>query len=536
MNCIYCGTPLAGIDYCTGCGADITLQKRIGRISNLLYNEGLEKATVRDLSGAIVCLKRSLKFNKENVDARNLLGLVYFETGEVVSALSEWVISKNMNVPHNAADFYIEQLQANKNKLDTINQTIRKYNQALVYCRQDNDDMAVIQLKKVLAQNPKFIKAYHLLSLLYLKQQEYEKARKLLRKAAYIDTTNTKTLRYLKEVEAATGISTSLDVKRKKRYAKEKVNKLTGTMTYMNGNEMIIQPTTFRDSSTVATFLNIFLGLILGGAIVYFLIVPGTKQSIHESANQQVTAANSKMAAEAARVQGLQEEIEAYQAKVQEAEDTMDEADRKAESYDEILAAAKLYLDGDQTGVAESLASIDQDTMSGAGKELYDALSEAVGDAVYQAARSVADTAYLQGDYDTAVENYLKALDAKEDDYEAMLYLGFSYYRQGDTAKSNEIFQEIVQKFPAQAATVQGYITEDETGSQGSRETDESETGDGQETDESETEEGLETDESETGDTSQTEEDASEGQGTTTGVDRTLDSPGSRTGSGSTPQ
>ena len=135
MNCIYCGTPLSGIDYCTGCGADVTLQKRIIRISNLLYNEGLEKATVRDLSGAIVCLKRSLKFNKENIAARNLLGLVYFETGEVVAALSEWVISKNMNVPDNAADLYIARLQANKNKLDAINQTIRKYNQALLYCR-----------------------------------------------------------------------------------------------------------------------------------------------------------------------------------------------------------------------------------------------------------------------------------------------------------------------------------------------------------------------------------------------------------------
>ncbi|MEI3199754.1 MAG: hypothetical protein V8S12_05030 [Lachnospiraceae bacterium] len=222
MNCIYCGTPLSGIDYCTGCGADVTLQKRIIRISNLLYNEGLEKATVRDLSGAIVCLKRSLKFNKENIAARNLLGLVYFETGEVVAALSEWVISKNMNVPDNAADLYIARLQANKNKLDAINQTIRKYNQALLYCRQDNEDMAIIQLKKVLAQNPKLIKAYHLLSLLYLKRQEYEKARKLLKKAAYIDATNTTTLRYLQEVEAATGISTSLDIKKKEKICKRR--------------------------------------------------------------------------------------------------------------------------------------------------------------------------------------------------------------------------------------------------------------------------------------------------------------------------
>ena len=109
MRCIYCNTPLAAIDYCPGCGADVTLQKRIVRISNLLYNRGLEKASVRDLSGAITCLKQSLKFNKENIDARNLLGLCYFETGEVVSALCEWVISKNLMPEGNLADHYISQ-------------------------------------------------------------------------------------------------------------------------------------------------------------------------------------------------------------------------------------------------------------------------------------------------------------------------------------------------------------------------------------------------------------------------------------------
>ena len=69
-------------------------------------------------------------------------------------------------------------------------------------------------------------------------------------------------------------------MKRKKKYAKEKVDRLRGTVTYMNGNEMIIQPTTFRDSSAVATFINIFLGIILGAAVVWFLAVPATRQSI----------------------------------------------------------------------------------------------------------------------------------------------------------------------------------------------------------------------------------------------------------------
>ena len=65
---------------------------KIIRLSNTLYNVGLEKAKVRDLSGAADSLRKSLRFNKANTQARNLLGLVYLEMGETVDALSEWVI------------------------------------------------------------------------------------------------------------------------------------------------------------------------------------------------------------------------------------------------------------------------------------------------------------------------------------------------------------------------------------------------------------------------------------------------------------
>ena len=160
MKCIYCGTVLTAKDYCPGCGQDVTLQKRIVRISNLLYNRGLEKAQVRDLSGAVSCLNRSLKFNKENIDARNLLGLCYFETGEVVSALVEWVISKNLKPQDNLANDYLQVLQNNRNRLDQINSTIHKYNQSIDYCRQGYEDMSLMQLRKVISRNPKLVKAY----------------------------------------------------------------------------------------------------------------------------------------------------------------------------------------------------------------------------------------------------------------------------------------------------------------------------------------------------------------------------------------
>ncbi len=156
-------------------------------------------------------MKRSLKFNKLNIPARNLLGLVYFETGEAVAALSEWIISKNIMPEQNVAAEYIQKLQAEPAKLDMINQTIKKYNTALKCCKEGNEDVAAIQLKKILSQNPKLIKGYHLLALIYLKREEYEKARKILKKAIRIDKTNSTSLRFLKEVDEQTGTVTSLE-------------------------------------------------------------------------------------------------------------------------------------------------------------------------------------------------------------------------------------------------------------------------------------------------------------------------------------
>ena len=176
MICYNCGCNLSEHDFCTNCGVDVSVYKKVLKISNNFYNEGLEKAGVSDLSGAIQSLRQSLKFNKNNVEARNLLGLVYFETGEVVAALSEWVISKNLRPKKNIADDYINVVQSNPTRLDTINKTIKKYNQALLYCNQDSKDLAVIQLKKVLSLNSKYIRAHQLLALLYIDAEDWPRA------------------------------------------------------------------------------------------------------------------------------------------------------------------------------------------------------------------------------------------------------------------------------------------------------------------------------------------------------------------------
>ena len=52
--------------------------------SNYWYNDGLQKAKIRDLSGAVKSLRKSLQYNQANIAARNLLGLVYYGRGDVI--------------------------------------------------------------------------------------------------------------------------------------------------------------------------------------------------------------------------------------------------------------------------------------------------------------------------------------------------------------------------------------------------------------------------------------------------------------------
>ena len=127
MKCYKCGSELSSLDYCNKCGAEVGAYKKIIVMSNTYYNMGLQKANIRDLSGAAELLRRSVGLYKRNIEARNLLGLVYYEMGEIVNALREWVISKNFKPEKNLADEYIRDVQSNPNRLEALNQSIRKY-------------------------------------------------------------------------------------------------------------------------------------------------------------------------------------------------------------------------------------------------------------------------------------------------------------------------------------------------------------------------------------------------------------------------
>lgn len=482
MNCLNCGASLNESSHCPNCGFDVVIQKKAVLLSNQYYNMGLEKAEIRDLSGAIDLLKRSLKFNKLNIAARNLLGLVYFETGEAVSALSEWVISKNIMPEGNVAAEYIDQLQSNANKLDTINQTIKKYNEALVCCRSGSSDIAMIQLKKILSQNPKLIKAYHLLALNYIEQESYEKARKILKKAAKIDKTNSTTLRFLREVDEQTGLQTSLEPRWGRNRERVKASR-EREYEYSSENDSVIVPPTFRESSTFATLLNLGFGLVVGAFVVWFLAVPATTQRINREANSKITEYSNAMAAQAAELDKKDEQIQASEETVNSAQEQIDEAGVRVTSYENLIKALGAYQEGAYTNAANALMNVDPDLLSVDAKEIYDNIYTNVRTTMFNRLSERGEELFDNADYEGSIEPLTQAMEIDATDYKVLNYLAHAYRMTGDNENAVKIFEAIVKEFEGskKATDAQAYIdslgAETDGGTGGETEDDQGDTG-----------------------------------------------------------
>ena len=417
--------------------------KKIVYQSNYWYNDGLRKAQIRDMSGAIVSLRHSLQYNRENIAARNLLGLVYYGIGEVPEALVEWIISKNLRPRDNIADYYIRTVQSSANELETMNQAIKKYNQCLGYCRQHGEDLAIIQLKKVVMTHPTLLKAQQLLALLYLHTEQYSRARQVLRTARKLDTANETTLRYLHELTRQRGGRGRKVEKKKKEDAVE----------YSLGNETIIQPkhSAIREMAGHLAVANIFIGAAIGAAIIWFLVAPAVHQSQSDRMNSQMREYSEQIDALQAQISAQTRTLDEYRAAGDDAAAATAKAQATSASYESLLTVSDQNRSGEYSDatLADTLLSITRDSLGVEGQALYDELAS---DIYPNACR----TNFRSGTNALDAQNYADAvtylakvvqMDSTYNGGEALFRLAQAYLGNGDTENATTYFQRVVSEY-----------------------------------------------------------------------------------------
>lgn len=456
MKCPNCGRYLSFKKVkCDDCGQDLRMYKRAYSASNQYYNDGLNKAKVRDLSGAVVSLQKSLQLEKKNTNARNLLGLIYYEMGEVVSALSEWVISKHFDPKDNEADGYMEILQSNPARLDNLNQTMKKYNQALTLARQGSDDLAIIQLKKVVASNPNYLRAMHLLALLYLKTEEPEQAYKVLLNAQRIDVTNTVTLSYLKEAKERIEEKMPPEARTAATVSRESVKKHID-----KDEETFFEPVTSykEDKPNVFVFVNLILGIIIGVAVGYFLIVPTVMKKNQTDYTQKINDSSAQLASSESKIstlerekEDLQGEVDGYLKKIEQLEGVVHDETL----YDDLFKAAGAFIDGDDREAATILLGVDITSLERQqAKDLYNTIKDATFTQVSEDLFIEGNDLYNQvltegeGKYGDVIKLFQQSLELNPENVDSIYFMGRCYDRMGKVKKAKEYYTKVIDDFP----------------------------------------------------------------------------------------
>lgn len=432
------------------------IQRRNAQIANSYYNLGLEKARMRDLSGAAASLKDSLHFNKYQTDARNLLGLIYYESGEVADALVQWVISMNLQPEDNLADHYLDEIQRKPGQLEIESQNVKTFNQALWHAQNGSDDLAILQLARVVEAKPHFIKAHLLLALLYMSRQDYTKAGRSLYKILQIDKSNSKALYYMSIVKQNTGRA---DVE-KKRMIKAFSHR------QMQDDDIILPPT-YKETSGLGMVIHIIIGLAIGVLAFYFLILPARTRELNNQHNQEIISYSQKLNNANQQYEALQREYNALTEESAQTQTELDELQNGNTSliaqYQNLIGVLQAYRTGDMVTAALTYADSDFSLITDESIQAIAADIQAdMTNNVYQVLVTRGTELWNGGDTEQAMTYYQASLRIHPDNPEAMFYVGRLYQNAGDTENANAMFDQIVGNYPdseyaSRAQSARGY-------------------------------------------------------------------------------
>ena len=356
--CPHCGAQVRKNGYCSECYLPLSMLKKAQNTSNYYYNIGYDRASARDLSGAIESLLQALRYNKRNVPARNLLGLIYYEMGEAVQAMSEWVMSINYQQENNLATKYLKELKKDPARLESVDQLARKFNMAIQYAHSEDYDLSILQLKSALSDNPHFVKGYLLLALLYIGTDNYEKARVTLRRVLKIDKANSLAVHYLREM----GDTEENIIEMRKQnvdndglldddYLEEIVVTEDGRAPKKIEKKNLFQEIKAKkDTSVVRTGqfgqvslakysgLYMLLGLVFGVLLFSFFILPGQKKKLRVENEQLIKTYSEELAGKNSTINSLSAEVDSLTKQIDTLQNGAAQGETELPDYSNVVA------------------------------------------------------------------------------------------------------------------------------------------------------------------------------------------------------
>ncbi len=308
--------------------------------------------------------------------------------------------------------------------------------------------MAVIQLKKIVVSNPHFIKAHLLLALIYIKDSEYTRAKKLLNGVLKIDKNNTLALKYLEQISQAQAVKdndTGGSFLPKKKVKEEDSKPL-------NGNDVILPRSSYKEPSNGAiTIINVLVGIVIGAALIWFLVMPSRYKGMTEEYNRSLADYSEKLSSGNVELNSLESELKSVKADKEALEEQLGKVNGTEGGNKlliSVIEAANEYIANNRTAAAEKIVDIDVSELpSDSAKSLYNTISGATFASAASEFYSKAQSEYSKSDYETAAEDYAKAFKCDSTNVNAAYYAAKCYVALSQTDNAKKYYEYIVNDF-----------------------------------------------------------------------------------------
>lgn len=437
--CPYCKNTIKQGVYCSVCLRKIDQIRKIWDKSSFYYNQGLKAAQNRELSLAHAYLQKAITLYKYNIDARNLLGLVYLETGQTGEALKEWIVSSSFQKEDNIASYYIEQIKNEPKYLSTCKEALMLYNKALSYLHQGDTDMAMIRLKKVVSMHPSLVQAKVLLSLIYIEEKQYNKAFEQVKKALEIDKSHKIALSYLRELSQK-------DTQSKEPYEIDYTREPKLKANFEN----IMN----RQTNSKKSIIYFFIGAVAMAIVGICLVLPSRVKNYQ---NQIVQLQESKESL-STQVQSLSEE---YEVKLADLENHNKELQTKVTGYEEEMngykqkesleTAQELVDQGEYVEAAKTLYAVATTYLDEENLEKIDKLKESVypraADYLYNEGLGL----YNSQSYTEAAVDFETLLQYEPGEWTArksLYYLADIYEQTNNIEGAKKYYTKVITEYP----------------------------------------------------------------------------------------
>ena len=217
-------------------------------------------------------------------------------------------------------------------------------------------------------------------------------------------------------------------------------------ISYTSGNETIIMPTSYKDNTGVNVVLNLLIGLVVGVALMWFLVVPAKLRSVRSETNQEIVEYGDQISAKQAEINSLTKELEELKSQQVEEEEQPD----NSVPYEKLIEAYTAVQEEDNEAALAALDEVDSSLLSETALAMYNQIYGPLHMEEIKTLFDEGSAAYTAGNHDEVIEK-MERVVAVEEDYEdgyAMYYLARAYEAKQENAKALPLFQRFAETHP----------------------------------------------------------------------------------------